>query len=147
MNQVELEHIGIIKDVGSGEIYVALKARPECTSCGAQAYCLPGTGSHERIAAVKQSSKDFAIGDRVQVSVEFGLSMAMIFLFYVLPVIIILVGTAVNKIMAGHDLLVGLITVITLLMYFVTLYYLKLEFSPKPIFKIRHAGPEEKDLA
>ncbi|MDD2385736.1 MAG: SoxR reducing system RseC family protein [Bacteroidales bacterium] len=126
-----IEHKGVVADVKSDAILVDLVVQSACAACHAKSVC--GIDSSLKTIEVKTDKKTFNIGEKVKVVMRASLGMKALFLGYVLPFIVVVTTLLILISLNVSEGLSGLISILILAPYYLTLYFfndkIKREFN------------------
>ena len=132
----EIKHPGVITNIDSSKISVNITTYSACSSCGAKGICsisdvkdkiieVPGTG-------------DFSVGQEVQVVLHQTQGFKAVYLGYVQPFIIVFITLIITSSLTRNEVLAGLISLGSLALYYLVLYFYKEKIRNKFTFAIKN---------
>lgn len=119
-----IEHSGIVKKLADDSIIVSIVKNTGCVSCQAKESCNLSE-TEEKEIEVKQNSSSSSVGEKVLVYYNQSLGFRALFLAYVLPFIIVLLVLITLSLIGLSESVAGLISLGSLLPYFLLLYFTK----------------------
>lgn len=130
---------GVVLRVEGGSLVVGVARHEACGACVARRACgaLSG-GMHE--VRVGYSGHDVQVGDRVLLQITNRESFRALFIAYVVPFVIVLLGLVVFIALGVREGVAGLVSFGLLVLYYLTLYFfrdrLKTEIGVKGVQKL-----------
>lgn len=127
-------HPGVVKEIRKDLIRVSILSQSACGSCRAKGACSLGE-SAEKMIDVFSSSDDqvFTIGEEIQLIMNESTGLKALLFGYILPFLFLLIVLITLSAITGNEKLAGLISVGTLIPYYISLSffrtYLKKSFS------------------
>ena len=130
MTNDTIEHIGEIIAIKDGIASVRIIQTSACSECHAKNLC-SAADQKEKVIEAELRNDDFSIGDTVNVVGHKNLGMRAVLLAYVLPFAIVVVTMAVLGRFVANELIVGSISLATLIPYFIVMRLMKNKISAK----------------
>ena len=131
-NKNTFVHSGIISKIAGQSIIVSLEQNIHCNSCRAKAACGISESETKEIEIIN-SNDYFIINERVEVVLKRALGFKAVFWAYVFP-FILMFSTLIITSSFLKEWIAGLLSLIVLIPYFLTLYLFK--NSLKSVFKM-----------
>lgn len=131
-NKNTFVHSGIISKIAGQSIIVSLEQNIHCNSCRAKAACGISESETKEIEIIN-SNDYFKINERVEVVLKKALGFKAVFWAYVFP-FILMFSTLIITSSFLKEWIAGLLSLIVLIPYFLTLYLFK--NSLKSVFKM-----------
>jgi len=129
----EVSHSGIVQEVGAdGKIKVSIVSKAQCVSCQLNNSC-SASDLKEKIIEIDNFGGVLKIGEMVDVTLKESTGFKALFLGYVFPFLILFTTLITLSQYSDNELLVGLVSLSTLIPYYFAIYLLqnviKKEFS------------------
>ena len=133
MAKQEVSHSGIVQEVGAdGKIKVSIVSKAQCVSCQLNNSC-SASDLKEKIIEIDNFGGVLKIGEMVDVTLKESTGFKALFLGYVFPFLILFTTLITLSQYSDNELLVGLVSLSTLIPYYFAIYLLqnviKKEFS------------------
>ena len=109
-----MEDRGIVKKIQDGIAIVQITGPEECSSCVMRKLCNPSGGAKEIQAQNKIGAKT---GDEVVVFIPEGIGWLSVFINFTIPVILLIAGIIIGKILFGKDIYSFLTGIGVILLY------------------------------
>jgi sigma-E factor negative regulatory protein RseC len=116
-----LEQRGIVESVSDNRITVRIDRGSACGHCSAQGLCNLAE-STERIIEVTNSNEIFSVGEWVHVTMSRSMGNKAILLGYFIPFILLISTLLMLSACGFPDWITGLVSLLTLIPYFIILY-------------------------
>jgi len=129
----EVSRSGIVQEIGAnGKIKVSIISKAQCVSCQLNNSC-SSSDVKEKVIEIDNFGGVLKIGEMVDVSLKESAGFKALFLGYILPFLILFITLIVASEYSNDELFVGLLSLSTLIPYYLTIYLLqnviKKEFS------------------
>ena len=132
-----LEHKGIVLALNHGWVDVAVQAENACTGCRVKGACGMGDQEEKVVAVATEMPEAYRVGEEVVVFVERRMGFRAVFLAYVIPLILLL-ASLLTLLDAGlGETAAGLLSLGTLVCYYVVLRLFRSRIHREIIFKIK----------
>jgi len=128
-------HKGVVKNSDNESVTVIITPGSACSGCHAEGSCNL-SGKVEKSVIVK-GRYEVNEGDNVIVSMEQSTGFIALFLGYVLPLIIVIISLIILVSLKYPELTSGLVSISTLLPYYLMLYIFRKRINDKFIFSIK----------
>jgi len=133
-----INHEGIVRGVNDKYIEVTILAKAACLSCQLNGVCSVSDVDEKVIEVSKFSSKkDCKSGQKVEVEMKESLGIKALLWGYVYPFLIVLVVLTTIYVLTNKQGLAGLISIGSLVPYYLILYLLKNKFRKIFTFSIK----------
>ncbi len=119
-----IKHIGRIYKIDTENVIVKIQAQSACVSCKLSGVCGESNESEKEIE-VNNIGYDFKIGDYVEVQITETMGNLAVFFGYLLPFLIVLATLIITNAMTGNQGLSGLISLASLIPYYLILSLFK----------------------
>ena len=136
MKEDNIRHRGIISEIDHDTIHVTILAESACASCHAKGYCGVADQKEKVIEVKRNRNSNHQIGDYVSVMMQRSLGLKAVLYGYFLPFIILLLTLIVSLEQTGNEGMSGLIAILVLVPYYITLYFLRDKLKNKFVFKL-----------
>ncbi len=120
----EVKHDGIVKKIEGDTLFVSVINKSACVSCSVQEACNVSEMA-EKIIEVNRYGVDFDIGEKVVVALKEDSGLRALFLGYILPFILVMTSMIIGTSFSEDELQIGLISLLILVPYYVSLYFLR----------------------
>jgi len=131
-----IEHSGRILSIKDNLIKVQFLSLSACASCHAKGVC-SAADMEEKIVEAHGLGSQFAVGEKVMVSLKQSMGFQAVFFGYVLPFLLTLSLLIILTAMDFNEAIAGGGALAVLLPYYVTLYILRKRIQKKFTFSVR----------
>lgn len=121
----QIEHKGIVKEVGQSELKVSIVSATSCASCELKGSCNPSDIEEKIIEVPVASPTDYKKGQPVNLFYKQSLGFRALFLGYLLPFLIVISSLITVLEITHNEGIAGLTAIGLLAPYYLTLYLLK----------------------
>lgn len=131
-------HPGVVQSVDSNLIRVNILSKSSCGSCHAKGACSLGE-SQDKLIDIHQAefSTKYAPGDKVEVIMQESAGLKALFLGYILPFLFVLFTLIILISITGNEKIAGLVSLGTLVPYYVSLYFFGKRLNKTFSFSLR----------
>lgn len=133
-----IEHDGIVIKVADTYIIVAIQNQSACAACLSKGACGLSEVTQKNITAEKPNT-NVKVGDKVIVSASTGNAMLSVLLAYIVPSALIIVILTLLVLAGFSEVMAATLSLLTIAIYFITLYLLRDKFAQKIKFKVKIA--------
>lgn len=119
-----LRHTGIVKEVTSTSLIVSIVNQSACSTCHAKGACSV-SDIQEKEIEVTNWKRTYQPGAMVTVLFRESSGMRALLLGYMLPFVLLILTLVITFTVTGNEILSGLLALLVLLPYYLTLYLLK----------------------
>lgn len=133
-----IEHDGIVIKVADTYIIVAIQNQSACAACHSKGTCGLSEVTQKNITAEKPHT-NVKVGDKVIVSASTGNAMLSVLLAYIVPSALIIVILTLLVLAGFSEVMAATLSLLTIAIYFITLYLLRDKFAQKIKFKVKIA--------
>lgn len=133
-----IEHDGIVIKVADTYIIVAIQNQSACAACHSKGACGLSEVMQKNITAEKPNT-NVKVGDKVIVSASTGNAMLSVLLAYIIPSALIIVILTLLVLAGFSEVMAATLSLLTIAIYFITLYLLRDKFAQKIKFKVKIA--------
>jgi sigma-E factor negative regulatory protein RseC len=130
-----IRHTGIVQKSDNESVTVLITAESACKGCHAEGSCNL-SGKEEKIVEVK-GFYNVKEGDTVTVSMKQSTGFKALFLGYILPLLIVLTFLILFAYIGYSELAAGLLSLSSLLPYYLVLYFARKKINDKFIFSLK----------
>lgn len=130
-----IRHTGIVQKSDNESVTVLITAESACKGCHAEGSCNL-SGKEEKIVEVK-GYYNVKEGDTVTVSMKQSTGFKALFLGYILPLLIVLTFLILFAYIGYSELAAGLLSLSSLLPYYLVLYFARKKINDKFIFSLK----------
>jgi sigma-E factor negative regulatory protein RseC len=133
----EIDHAGVVKSVKDGIATVEILQKTSCASCELTGVCSSSESSIKEVEVpIKQLN--YQQGDHVNIVFTRSEGFTALFIGYVLPFIVMVTTMSVAKVIGYDDLVAGLASLLILIPYYGSLFFLKNKI--RALFEFRLDG-------
>jgi sigma-E factor negative regulatory protein RseC len=133
----EIDHAGVVKSVKDGIATVEILQKTSCASCELTGVCSSSESSIKEVEVpIKQLN--YQQGDHVNIVFTRSEGFMALFIGYVLPFIVMVTTMSVAKVIGYDDLVAGLASLLILIPYYGSLFFLKNKI--RALFEFRLDG-------
>ena len=121
-NTETISHEGIVTKITDDELEIKILAQSACAACHAKSACGMGEQAEKTLTVPRPKDRDFALMQKVNVTMAIGQGNEAAVLAYLVPIILLL---AVLFVCLGFGLgegLSALISIVALIPYYIVLY-------------------------
>ncbi len=133
----EIEHNGVIYNIGKETITVKITAHPSCSSCHASGLC-NASGSVEKFFEVPFQG-EFETGQNVRITTSLSNGFRALVLGYVVPLIVMVASLIVMLASGSGELVAGGVSVGLVAIYYVGLFFSRNRIEKKIKFILKPA--------
>ena len=127
-----IEHIGIIHKIEDNRIQVKIVQQSACSKCDAKGICTV-SDQHEKTIDVENSDSSFQVGEEVTLFGKQSIGLQAVLLAFVIPCVLILTILLILQSFKINETILGAISILVLVPYYLTLTFfikkLKLKFK------------------
>jgi sigma-E factor negative regulatory protein RseC len=134
-SHITIQHNGIVKNVDNSSVQVGISSSPACSGCHAEGYC-GISGKEEKIVDIK-GKYDVSPGDNVTIMMEQSTGYKAVVLSYLIPLVIIIFCLVILNLFSINELTAGLISILLLVPYFLSLYLFRKKISRTFTFTLK----------
>lgn len=131
-----IEHLGVVSDIVGSVVKVKIESDAACSICHAKNACLLSDKVDKLIEINTEASDRFKINEKVKINLKSTDGFKALFLGYIAPLIIIVLSLLVFTNLGLHEIKAGLISIIILIPYYLTLYLFKAQLKNKITFEL-----------
>jgi sigma-E factor negative regulatory protein RseC len=132
-----IEHEGIVTQVAGNKLSVNLLNTATCSSCHVKSFCNVSDIDNKKVDIVKPADKRIEKGDEVIVYYQRILGPLALCLGYLVPFIIVISTLIITLILTGNEAFSGLLSLLILLPYYLTLYFFRNNLKTRFAFTIK----------
>lgn len=126
-NNKFIKHFGKVSNISKTTITVTLDSNIHCNTCNAKSVCNVSSSNTKNIE-VENTFKSFALNEKVNVIMQKELGLKAVFFAYVFPFILLFFTLIISSIFL-KELIAGLLSILILIPYYITLYLLRNSFA------------------
>lgn len=130
-----IEHDGTVIDINDGKITVELTVLSACATCHSRSLC--SFDSSQKTIEIFDNNFTYNIGETVKVIMRQSLGGKALFLAYILPFFVVLITLIICTISGLSEALSGIISILTLIPYYIALYLFKNKLKKEFSFSIK----------
>ena len=119
-----IEHTGVIEDISDNGIRVRFTSFSACASCHAKGVC-SASDMEDKEIVVPNTGYDLHTGDFVSITMKASLGTKAVLIGYVYPFIVLLTILLILNGIGMSELKAGLISLATLVPYYIIVYQLR----------------------
>ncbi len=131
-----IEHKGFIERITENSVFVRIESQSTCKTCHAKGSCSVSELQDKEVE-VQDSSHDFKVGEMVNLIMTQSQGYQALLIAYVYPFILVFLCLLITTSFGMGELNSGLISLFSLLPYYLTVYALKNKIGKKFRFSIR----------
>ncbi|MCK5824507.1 MAG: SoxR reducing system RseC family protein [Ichthyobacteriaceae bacterium] len=120
----EIDHEGVIKSIDGNIATVTILQKTSCASCELTGAC-SGSESSVKEVEVPIKNRSYEKGEFVNIVFTRSEGFIALFIGYLLPFILMIMGMAVSSIFTDNDLIKGLVALGLLPIYYTILFLMK----------------------
>ncbi|MCD7932617.1 MAG: SoxR reducing system RseC family protein [Tannerellaceae bacterium] len=132
----EINHTGIIKEIGEHSILVKIVQQSACAGCHAKGMC-SAVDNKEKIIEIQDSSGNFHVNEEVVISGKTSLGLQAVVLAFIIPLILIVATLITGSLIQWEESTNALIALFILLLYYCILYLNREKLKKKFIFTLK----------
>ena len=131
-----IEHEGIVVSKSDSKIVVQITVQSACSECHAKGAC-SASEIQDKLIEIAPDGQIYQTGQRVVVTGRQSLGFKAVFYAYVLPSLLI-VGVLIGSYaLTDDDVTTGLLSLLSVVIYYVILYLLRNRFKRTFLFTIK----------
>jgi len=125
MKENNICHQGIVVKCEEDHVLVQIEAVSACAACKAKSMCNL-TDFQEKIIEVPHATPSvYKPGDKVTIQMQSSMGAKAVWLGYLVPFVIVMSALMLFSYLSGSELQAGLISLVLLIPYYLTLYLLR----------------------
>lgn len=132
-----VEHEAFVKEINADTIIVDVLSKSACVSCQLTGVCSISDIHEKSIEVERENGKNYEKGQKVNVYFSQTKSLKAVFLGYVLPFLLIFITLIISVQFTKNDGIAGLISLSTLIPYYIVLFLFKEKISKEYKFKLK----------
>lgn len=132
-----IEHTGKVIFVEGDRIDVEMVVDSACSSCKAKAACGMSESKEKVVSLLTETARMYEVGDDVMVFMEQRMGIKAATYAYIIPFFIMLAVLLVMQEIGFSDLVSGLSSLGSLLVYYIVLFFFRKKIEKEFIFKLR----------
>ncbi len=134
-----ISHAGIVEGVGQGVVRVRITQHSACSTCKVAGACHASDSKEKIIDIYNADFAQYHKGDAVVVSTDGSVGRRAVILAYVLPLLLLVAGVVVGKVITGSDAWGALAGLAMLIPYFAVLFLMRHKVRSSLQFSITSA--------
>ncbi len=119
-----IKHKAYVKNISSDGLWVSIINESACASCHVKGACTV-SDYQEKDIEITSYSKTYQIGQEVTVLFKETNGFKALFFGYILPLIVLLSTLIVSLIVSENEALSGILSLLILIPYYITLYFFR----------------------
>lgn len=135
MNSSVITHQGVVDSISKQLVRVRILNMSACSGCHAKGAC-NASDMEEKIIDVHTNKNTYKVGQLVTIASQLSTGFKALFLGYVFPFIIVLTTLIILTVMAVPELKSGIISIASLVPYYIGLYYFRDRIKKEFTFEI-----------
>jgi len=137
---IQIEHQGIIKKIKGNELTISVISKAACLSCSLKGACSISEIEEKTIDIVTDEASKYKLHENVYVYYKQSLGFRALFLGYLLPFLIVMTTLITTIAITGKEGLAGLLSLISLIPYYIILYFTKRNLKKTFSFSVRKSS-------
>ena len=130
-----IQHKGIVQDIQNDHLKIMIISESACSSCKSKKVCSISE-IKEKLIHTETSDKTYKIGDKVNVFLEEKMGAIAVIFAYVIPFIVMISILVIGYSIKLSEPIMGGAVIISLSIYYVTLYVFRSQFSKRMTFRV-----------
>lgn len=131
-----IRHSGYIVQEDKQQYYVSILAESACAACHAKGMCSSADKTDKIIEVRKNSFETFKIGDYVTIEMNQSSGTKAVIIAYIVPFFILIITFIIANIYIQNQGIVGILSLISMLPYFIILWFFRGKHKDKFEFRI-----------
>ena len=120
-----IKHRGRVESVNGSHIVVRIIQTSACSACSIKGHC-NASESKEKLIDVYEADASYQVGEEVVVCGTTSMGMQAVFLAFGIPLLHIFLAVFIAmKVTGGDELLSSLIALVSVVPYFIVIYFIK----------------------
>ncbi len=132
----QISHYANVEAIGKNSLKVKITSYSACHNCDAKHGCGLMECKNKIIEVETAHAEQFVIGEEVLLTMNQNLGYVAVFLGYVLPLIIMLLGLACGYFLTQSEIIGGISGIIILIPYYLGLFLNRKRFATKFRFNV-----------
>jgi positive regulator of sigma E activity len=134
-NSGSVQHVGMVQKVDTNSVVVKILPESACAGCHAEGYCSLSRQDEKTVSV--NGNYNVSEGDLVTVVMKESLGYNALLLGYIVPFIVLLSGLILFVSLSVPELIAGLLSIATLVPYYLTIYFFRKRISKKFTFTLK----------
>ena len=132
-----IKHLGIVENINGSRLKVRIVQSSACSSCSVKGHCSASETKEKIIDDYNKNGVPCQIGERVMIVGTTSMGMKAVFLAFVLPFVVLLLALIFSlKLTGGDEVLSALISLATLVPYYLIIYMCRQKISRSFMFTL-----------
>ena len=133
----KIKHLGIVESIEGFHVKVRILQVSACSTCSIKGHCNASDMKEKLIDAYNTHSASFTIGERVMVCGTTSMGMQAVLLAFAVPFLVLMFSLFIVMYMSeGDELLSAMISLCTLVPYYLIIYKMRNKMSKKFSFTV-----------
>ncbi|MBS0000166.1 MAG: SoxR reducing system RseC family protein [Cyclobacteriaceae bacterium] len=132
-----IEHQGIVTQVNENSLSVSLINTSSCSGCHVKGFCHVSDVDNKSVEVLHTANNNISKGDKVIVNYERILGPLALLLGYMVPFFLMIAVLVISLTMSGNEAVSGLLSLVILVPYYITLFFFRDSLKTRFAFTIR----------
>ena len=134
-----ITHLGIVENISGSQVSVRIIQTSACSTCSVKGHC-SSADSKEKVIEITDTSSVWKVGDEVTIIGATSMGMQAVFLAFVIPLFLLILGLFVFKTVLHSELYGALAALAELVPYYYIIWLninrlkKQISFTIKPIY-------------
>lgn len=135
-----IKHLGVVDEVEDGCVKVRIIQTSACATCQAAGHCTASESKEKVVEVYDENLSNLKKGDSVVVVASRRTGFLAVLLSSVLPLLVLVVAMVVTIAIIENEAMAALISIATLIPYYLIIYMLRGKIRTKLSFHIDETG-------
>lgn len=131
-----ITHQGIVENISGSQVSVRIIQTSACSTCSAKGHC-SSADSKEKVIEITDTSSVWKVGDEVTIIGATSMGMQAVFLAFVIPLFLLILGLFVFKTVLHSELYGALAALAVLVPYYYIIWLNRTRLKQKFSFTIK----------
>ena len=137
MKKNTVTHPGVIKQIVANKVEIAIMVTSGCASCEIKGACSVSDIEEKSVLVTVENPKNYSINQSIIIEMQQSLGTWAVLLGYVFPFLVLLIGLIIFINIGLDEGMAGLLSLLLLLPYYLTLYSLRNYLGTRFNYSIR----------
>lgn len=125
-----IEHFGVVSGIQGDRVLVHIEQTSACAGCHAKSVCISSDKSEKIIEAIG-ANQEFSVGEKVMIIGQKSVGFKAVLFAYIFPFVIIILSLFLFDMFFESELIVGTLSLFSLIPYFLLLRVMRKQLQSK----------------
>lgn len=133
-----IKHSGVVQSIDGMLIRVKIVQTSACAACSAKGLCSSAESKEKTVDIFDKDANNYSVGDQVDIIGTTSLGLQAVWWAFGIPFVLIILTLFVSFALTdGNESLSGIISILSLIPYYIFLYFYRDKMAKKFSFKLK----------